>query len=425
VSKFSKILVALLASSFIAAPAFAITADFTGFLQTRGIAYDNMNGNDDLDDNARGVDSRFRLWTNTALNENVKAVFAIEVDYIWGSTNNNAVGGAGIGRIGADQKGEIEIKQIYLDFNLPSVNTNLKVGTQYSVLGNGYILAGDDFTGISARYTPTKGHSFLLTWVKAIESDKFDDSADADYYQLQYDGDFAGWRISPLFGYYDLQDNDKALFYGASASGKAGPVALAATLIANDWEVGANDGTGLAALASAKYSLNATTFSAELGYAGDKDNDTSNYANSGRGAFFSVRAYHQVSEIITGGRFDGRGTIGSNQTVTAASATSAPYEPNWQYVKLGAEHKCNDRTKVSAFYIYAEQAEDPSPTIDKITYGHEIDAYLDYTIHKGLTFTVGGGYLFADNDFGDNQATAAKEGGDDAWKIGTALTYTF
>lgn len=436
-SKFSKILVALLASSFIAAPAFAITADFTGFLQTRGIAYDNMNGNDDLDDNARGVDSRFRLWTNTALNENVKAVFAIEVDYTWGSTNGNAVGTggfapAGIGKIGADQKGEIEIKQLYLDFNLPSVNTNLKVGTQYSVLGNGYILAGDDFTGLSARYTPAKGHSFLFTWVKSIEgtltaadrSGLYDDSSDADYYQLQYDVDIAGWRISPLFGYYDLKENDKALFYGASASGKAGPVALAATLIGNDWEVGANDGTGIAALVNAKYSLNATTFSAEYGYAGDKDNDTENYANSGRGAFFSVRAYHQVSEILTGGRFDGRGTVGSNQTATAASTTSAPYEPNWQYVKLGAEHKCNDRTKVSAFYIYAEQAE-KGANGDKITYGHEIDAYLDYTIHKGLTFTVGGGYLFADNDFGDNPVTPASEGGDDAWKIGTALTYTF
>lgn len=433
-SKFSKILVALLASSFIAAPAFAITADFTGFLQTRGIAYDNMDGNDDIDDNARGVDSRFRLWTNTALNENVKAVFAIEVDYTWGSINDNAIGGAGIGRIGADQKGEIEIKQIYLDFNLPSANTNLKVGTQYSVLGNGFILAGDDFTGVSARYTPTKGHSFLFTWVKSIEgatgaagTGKFDDSTDADYYQLQYDVDVAGWRISPLFGYYDLKENDKALFYGASASGKAGPVALAATLIGNDWEVGTEDGSGIAAMVNAKYSLNATTFSAELGYMGDKDNTTNattSYATGGRGTFFSVRAYHQISEIITGGRFDGRGTVGSNQTVTAG-ATAAPYEPNWQYVKLGAEHKCNDRTKVSAFYIYAEQAEDPSSTVDAITYGHEIDAYLDYTIHKGLTFTVGGGYLFADNDFGDNQATAVKEGGDDAWKIGTALTYTF
>jgi hypothetical protein len=84
-------------------------------------------------------------------------------------------------------------------------------------------------------------------------------------------------------------------------------------------------------------------------------------------------------------------------------------------VKVGAEQKITDATKVSAFYIFAEQAEDTT-TSKAITYGHEIDAYLDHTIVKGLTFTVGGGYLIADNDFGD---------GDDAWKAGTALTYAF
>ncbi|NIQ96076.1 MAG: hypothetical protein GWN87_19150, partial [Desulfuromonadales bacterium] len=47
---------------------------------------------------------------------------------------------------------------------------------------------------------------------------------------------------------------------------------------------------------------------------------------------------------------------------------------------------------------------------------HEVDAYYDYTIDKGLTFTVGGGYLFADDEFG---------AGDDAWKAGTALTAKF
>jgi hypothetical protein len=407
VSKFSKILIALLAISFIASPAFAITADFTGFLQTRGIAYNNMDGRDNTDDNARGVDSRYRLFTNTALNENVKAVFAIEVDYAWGKqASTPGLTGAGeVGSIGADAKSQIEIKQVYLDFNLPSLNTNIKAGTQYTVLGNGFILAGDDTTGLNVRFTPVTGQSLLLSWIKTGEGDKFDDAEDADYYQLTYDGDFAGWRISPLVGYYDLPDSDEAWFLGATVSGKAGPVALAATLIGNDWEVGAADGTGIAALVNAKFSLNSTTLSGEVGYVGDEDNN---------GNFYSVRAYHQVSEIITGGRFDGRGTIGSNQTVTAG-ATAGPYLPNWQYVKVGAEQKITDATKVSAFYIFAEQAEDTT-TGKAITYGHEIDAYLDHTIVKGLTFTVGGGYLIADNDFGD---------GDDAWKAGTALTYAF
>lgn len=402
-SKFAKVLVALLAATALATPAFAITADFTGFLQTRGIAYDNLDGDDDLDDNARGVDSRFRLWTNTALHENVKAVFAFEVDYTWGGPDS-------LGDIGADSQGDLEIKQIYLDFNLPTLNTNIKAGTQYTVLGNGFILAGDDTTGVNARITPVKGQSFLLSWVKSFEGDKFDDSEDGDYYQIQYDLDVAGWRLSPLVGYYALQDDSDALIAGAMASGKMGPVALSATLIYSDWENDAadTDGSGIAALVNGKFNAGDTTvLIVEAGYVGDDDNTD--------GAFFGVRPYHQFSEIITGGRFDGRGTIGSNHTVNGITATAAPYTPNWLYGKLGIEQKFTDTLKASAYYIYAEEAED-TPTRDSITYGHEIDAYLDYAISKGLTGTVGGGYLLADDDFG---------AGDDAWKAGVALTYVF
>ncbi len=174
-SKIFKVLVALVAMTALAAPAFAITADFTGFYQARGIAYDNMDGNDDADDNGRGVDSRYRLWTNTALNENVKAVFAIEVDYTWGDTGS---GGKEVGKVGADAKGQIEIKNIYLDFNVPTWNTNFKAGTQYLVLGNGLLLGGDDSTGLNFRYTPAKGQSLFGAWVKVAEGAVTDDSAD-------------------------------------------------------------------------------------------------------------------------------------------------------------------------------------------------------------------------------------------------------
>ena len=119
-------MVALLASTAIAAPAFAVTGDVSGFLHVRGVAADNMDGRDkgtnipgfNPDDNTRAVDSRLRLFTTAALNENVKAVFTVEVDYMWGDT--------GVGKLGADQKGEIEIANLYLDFNISEANTNVK-----------------------------------------------------------------------------------------------------------------------------------------------------------------------------------------------------------------------------------------------------------------------------------------------------------
>ncbi len=41
-------------------PAAALTPDISGYLQTRGIAYDNFDGKDNEDDDARGNDARLR-----------------------------------------------------------------------------------------------------------------------------------------------------------------------------------------------------------------------------------------------------------------------------------------------------------------------------------------------------------------------------
>ena len=140
-SKFIKVFVALLAVSALATPAFAITADFSGFYQARALMYDNLDGNDNVNDASRGIDHRYRLFASTALNEDVKAVFGIEVDQAWGS------GTAGWADLGTDEKSVIELKHTYLDFNIPAFETNVKAGAQYYKLGRG-ILIGDDAAGI-------------------------------------------------------------------------------------------------------------------------------------------------------------------------------------------------------------------------------------------------------------------------------------
>jgi len=65
--------------------------------------------------------------------------------------------------------------------------------------------------------------------------------------------------------------------------------------------------------------------------------------------------------------------------------------------------------------MHIEQAEDVGAT-SALTLGQEVDAYYDIDVVDGLTFTLAGAYLFADDDFG---------AGDDAWKAGTLLTYKF
>jgi hypothetical protein len=439
VSKFSKILVALAAATALATPAFAVTADVTGSLQIRGFAWDNsVDFNDDIDDNGRGVDQRFRLFTNAALNENVKVVFGVEVDNVWGDTGATEVDTAAdvvagepvptkskkeVGTVGTDAKSEIEIKHLYLDFNIPALQTNVKAGSQYFKLGGGFIIA-DDAAGLQARFTPAKEMSFLFAWVKPQENSASSDEFDSDYYHLQYDGTFGDWKISPYVGYYDVNDtilngdpaeDGKAYFLGFDVAGKIGPVALAATVVGNDWEQNDDvDGRGLAAMVKGAYVLQALTLSAEAAYYGDDDTDD--------GQFVSLRQdsatglYNNFSEIVTGGRFDVRSSLNSVQ-----GGANKPYIGNFMYGKLGAEFKATDNDKISAFYIYSQAAEDGTTVADNdITFGHELDAYYDRAIVPGLTFSVGGGYLLADSDV---EAIAGES--DDAWKVGTALTYTF
>lgn len=408
--KISKVLVAAAAMTTLAAPAMAIEADFTGFLQARGFMYNNLDGNDDNDDSVRGGDQRFRLWTNAALNENVKSVFAIEVDTLYGGTDTAGAGSGG-GDIGADSK-DIEVKNAYLDFNIPTWNTNVKVGAQPWQLGRGLIL-GDDASGVQVRYTPVEGQSLAFYYVNGLEGSRVEkERDDLSYYQVQYDMKVAGWNVAPYVGYLDGALDLETYYLGANVDGKVGPVTLGATAIVNSWEQGDTENEGFALWGKATYAVAPpTALSFEAAYYGDDEND---------GVFQNVGGYNNFSEIVTGGRFDARTGLGGDQTAGGAFRNNVgtgndSYNMNFMYVKLGAEHKYSDTAKVSAYYIYSQEAEDRTAR-DNMTFGHELDAYYDHEVVKGLTFTLAGAYLLADNDFGAE---------DDAWKLGTALTYKF
>ena len=118
----------------------------------------------------------------------------------------------------------------------------------------------------------------------------------------------------------------------------------------------------------------------------------------------SVAGFNNFSEILTGGYFDVRASAGGvDTTVTKAAyglkSGNNSYLMNYLYGKLGVEQKLNDKNTIRAYYIYAEEAANnhSRPGVKRITYGHEIDAYYDYIITSGLTMTIGGGYLFADD----------------------------
>jgi hypothetical protein len=459
VSRVLKIMVALLATVAVAAPAFALTGDISGFLQVRGVAADNMDGRDKkggmYDDNTRAVDQRLRLYTTAALNENVKAVFTVEVDYAWGDS--------GVGDLGADQKGEIEIANLYLDFNIPDANTNVKAGAHYFKMGGGLIL-GEHASGVSIRKAINEKLNLGLYWVKAVEGEKVtnkyytigadkkrvddvgigglmpadikypeyqttsydgggaNDSFDVDYYQVQLDMKVGGMTISPFIGYLDEDDAgniDEQYYYGLELKGKSDALDYSAVAFYNDGRVDGANNDAFAFLAKAGYTLGDTKLTAEVARYGDSD--------TADGQMVTVKGYNNFSEILTGGKFDSRTSAGGTNTSVLGSGNKAYYY-NYQYAKLGAEQKLGDKSTLKVYYIYAQQAADTEMVgAKRLTFGHEIDAYYDYTVVPGLVMTVGGGYLLADDDYGITAGNMVDktQGGDNAWKAGLGLAYKF
>lgn len=437
-----KWLLAALALAALATPAFAVTADMTGTLAVRGIAVNNLDGDDDKQDHGRFIDQRFRLFTSVAANENVKAVLGLEVDNVWGRVAGagadktiNVVGGPGtvtipgaaagkeVGTVGADAKGQLEIKHLYLDFKIPALGANVKAGTQYFNFGRGFVI-NDDAAGLLVTIPcPVMPDNKLeLSWIKTSEMVTSDNEDDGDFYGAKYSMKVAGVGIAPYAGYYtsgvgaQTTAQTDATFAGVDVDGKAGSFGYALTALYNNWNNAATDGSSVALYGKGTMGMGNTTLSLEAARIGDVDNAGGNAMSLAQGA--ANGPLHNISEIVTGGMYTANSGPQTNIGKVAGGAETL-YLTNWLYAKVGAVQKLNDSMKVSAYLAHIAQASDVktagTPVQDAKTYGQEIDAYFDYTIVPGLGLNLMGAYLLADKDFGD----------DDAWKIGTSLNYKF
>ncbi|BCA81114.1 hypothetical protein [Desulfuromonas sp. AOP6] len=429
-SKYLKILVAALAAVALATPAVAITLDAKGMFIVRGIMSDNVkDANDDTDDSTAAFDQRFRLMTTAALSDAVKMVVDFEADYTWGRDG---------GSIRADKTDELELRAAYLDFT--AMDTNFKVGTQTFNLANGFIM-NEQATGLVAKYRGLTFSYIKLTETtniggggivgsKTTTSPVWDEDAgqyvqktttspsgedheslESDYYGASYAVKVGDFTLTPEVGYLRATSEADVYFFGAGAKGKVDKIILEGNLLFSSWDVdGGDDGLGTAAYAKAGYVDGPTSFAISAAFVGDEDN-----AN---GEFVDVDGFRNWSEMLAGGEF---GNMSGKAGTAYLDGKSAPGDPgyyysNYMYVRLDAGTRLfNEKSGIRAAYIYAQEAADHPDGTDAITFGHELDAYFDYAITKGLKWTTGGGYLFADDDLGP----------DDMWKLGTKLTYVF
>lgn len=416
-----KWLLAALALAALATPAFAITADMTGTLGVRGLVVNNLDGDDNNQDHGKWVDQRFRLFTSVAANENVKAVLGLEVDNVWGRV---AATGKEIGTMGADAKGQLEIKHLYLDFKVPALGANVKAGTQPFNFGRGLVV-NDDAAGllVTLPCPAMPDNTLQLSWIKTSEgtaAETADD--DGDFYGAKYTLKVAGIGIAPYAGYYEndiatssINNGVNAAFFGVDVDGKAGAFGYALTALYNNWSNGAADGDSISLYGKGTMAMGATTLSLEAARMGDEDNQGGNTMSLAQGS--SNGPVVNVSEIATGGMYTANS--GPQTNIGAAppnGGADSLYLTNWLYVKAGIVQKLSDKMTVSGYLAHIEQAESADGGVtDAGTLGQELDLYFDYTIVPGLTFNVMGAYLLADNDFGP----------DNAYKLGTSLNYKF
>jgi predicted outer membrane repeat protein len=168
--KSMKFLVAALALAALSTPAFALEHEVSGRFASF-FAVTNYSATGVLADSAptaNWFDQRLRLGYNAKANENVKLVTKFELDYsFWGNSSYNTARGQG-GAIGADTV-NLETKNIYLDWTMPSCNMNAKIGMQGYGDAFSNIIFGSDMAGIllSHSYTNANASVGFFRWEDA------------------------------------------------------------------------------------------------------------------------------------------------------------------------------------------------------------------------------------------------------------------
>jgi hypothetical protein len=172
----------------LAAATYAVEFKASGFIRVRTFVGVNTvhlpRATDaDFDDTEAWVDSRFRLKMDLVASEDLKGVIYFEGDSTrWGEVRppgaqRNRAGAWGAG--GSDAAA-VELKQFYIDFNVPGIKdtvpTNVRVGQQWLAI-RGHVFQGSD--GATLRVFTQPGPVRLyLNWSKPGEGTdwNYDDS---------------------------------------------------------------------------------------------------------------------------------------------------------------------------------------------------------------------------------------------------------
>jgi hypothetical protein len=440
-----------------------------------------------FDDTQAWMDTRFRLKFSAKANDYATGVIYFEGDSSqWGEDPD---GRNTAGAWNADRNA-VELKQFYIDFKVPGLSdvapTKVRAGIQgFSVRSHILLYADGPGVEVNATAGPVK---FNLYWYKPNEGDTWR-ADDADIYGVQ------AWipgllPVTPGFYFLFMNSNeypirgedanaffegpvdaldiwgtsgDSAEFWwaGAYVDGKIGPVTLKADFAYMDGEVDLSSANAAATgFPDPEFSGWAAFIDACYTIQMEMPIDI--------GGTFAYGSGDDLTDVDTKLEFDGfRVPVGSEE----------PYGGNWGMVfypsaihdgvyianraddsevalgklggtwfaKLYASVKPLDWLKITAYGMYIGdttkdgntigRAIDPNEPLwleDESDIGIEVGAYANIQIYKNLTYSFGGGYLFAGDalDTFDPEGSVAagtpvNESPDDPWAILSQLIFKF
>ncbi len=475
--KYLVVLVAALAVVMLSAPAMAaadISASgfYRGFFILSnfhdgggGPSLRTGNVGDEEQTNAY-VAQRFRVkWSLGS--ENVKAVWYLESDVIWGDSAGNTDGGAGRnfgGALGAD-KVQTETKQINVWFKIPDTSMEATVGIHG--VGDSYsgvFGATNDVAGVTikGKYEPV---DYKFVFAKLYENDTHE-SDDATLWMAEVG--FSPAKDAKMgINFYFLQD-----YTGAQGDPAEARLQLNAIGNLNDYKMRIYmpgiDGSIKVGPVKISGWFFYQTGEFESTIPGDPDVDISGYAvnlrgdfNAGPGKAFIEGLYISGDDNENDNDFDSIITLGDfqqNASPGGYSGYTKPHMvillPTWNMASIsqciigcsggeygdslshsgrglwliaaGYAQKFTDKVKgelnvghMEAVELYSFEKTGPNARDEDM--GTEVNATVTMNLQKGLDVSLTGAYLFA----GDFLRDVGSDAFEDAWTSFARVAYSY
>ncbi len=444
-------LTVLLLALVMVAPAFAVEFKYGGMMRVRWFSYDDFDGNDNVNDNHNFFDQRARLYFTFVGSENLRVVTKLEMDTNWGGKTADSKLGHKPGTF--RDAYAVEVKNVYMDFNVPGTPVNAKLGLQGFGIFDGWIF-GEDYTGakITAKFNPV---NVQFGYVAEQNSNRttFTDNVDIYYLSLKYaNGPFSGELIGV---YQDGHDTPVSLVTEYAGQSPSKTVNIGGNIIdpednqlfdlglqlnysADQWDAmfrfiknfgsvddalsnDSYDYQGWMIEAKGHYYINNLAFTLGGFYtsgADASDNDIKGFvypAATGDSMYWSEIMGFGTLDDTTPNAYRG---YPSNDTYTAGGNPS-----NLWTITAGISWQALEKTKLTFNYWYIGTDKDviadaaTGETDDSI--GHEFDFYLDQAVVDGLKLRFVAAYMIADDAFSTNADD------DNPYEIGARLQWAF